>query len=304
MKSIILTTIIFLSISVSAQKKVKPEICEIKIDGQEYALHLVEVGENLFRIAQSYNSTVEDIWLINPSLIDNTIIPGQVIKVPKNSKVGLSTGAPQKDADAPDYKAPKAPEVRIDPLNVVYHEVEKQQTLFSISRMYNVSIEDLQKWNQLKGYDISIGQKLIVSAHGEIQLIDDKTEEVKYYPPSPTPIKQNISVNANQDVLYEGFLKEKSSGKKANVQRGTAGKLVSNNPNAVDAYYALHKSAPVGSIIKVMNLVNQKYVFVKVLAPLPNIDENNNIEIKVSPAASKDIMLLDGKTLVEITGYY
>jgi hypothetical protein len=84
----------------------------------------------------------------------------------------------------------------------------------------------------------------------------------------------------------------------------TAGKLVSNNPNAVDAYYALHKSAPVGSIIKVMNLVNQKYVFVKVLAPLPNIDENNNIEIKVSPAASKDIMLLDGKTLVEITGYY
>jgi hypothetical protein len=101
MKSIILTTIIFLSISVAAQKKVKPEICEIKIDGQEYALHLVEVGENLFRIAQSYNSTVEDIWLINPSLIDNTIIPGQVIKVPKNSKVGLSTGAPQKRCRCP-----------------------------------------------------------------------------------------------------------------------------------------------------------------------------------------------------------
>ncbi len=304
MKSIILTTIIFLNITAFAQRKEKPEICEIKIDGQQYALHLVEIGENLFRIAQKYNSTVEDIWLINPSLIDNTIIPGQVIKVARNSKVGLSTGAPQKDADAPVTQSPKLPEPRIDPLNVVYHEVEKQQTLFSISRMYNVSIEDLQKWNDLKGYDISIGQNLIVSAHGEIQLIDDKTEEVKYYTPSPTPIKQSISVNATQDVLYEGFLKDKASGKKANVQRGTAGKLVSNNPNAVDAYYALHKSAPVGSIIKVMNLVNQKYVFVKVLAPLPNIDENNNIEIKVSPAASKDIMLLDGKSLVEITGYY
>lgn len=322
MKSIILTTIILcFGLFASAQDKEKDAICDIKVEGQEFALHLVEVGDNLFRIAQKYNSTVDDIWEVNPSLIDNTIIPGQVIKVPKNSKTKIAVQqieiekekgtdidkVPTTRASAAEIAAAKAEfkmvEPKLDPRKLIYHEVEKQQTLFSISRLYNVSIEDLQTWNKLDSYDISIGQKLIVNAHGELKLIDDQ-ETVQSYTASPKPIKQAISVNAKQDVLYEEFLNGKASGMKLNKQRGTAGKLVSNNPNAKDAYYALHKTAPVGSIIKVMNLVNRKYVFVKVLAPLPDIDENANIEIKLSPAASKEIVLLDGKSLVEIAGYY
>ena len=44
------------------------------------------------------------------------------------------------------------------------HTVEKGETLYSISRQYGVSVDDLKLWNNLAGNLISIGQKLTVSS--------------------------------------------------------------------------------------------------------------------------------------------
>lgn len=44
-----------------------------------------------------------------------------------------------------------------------YHLVEKKQTIYHLSQIYNVPIEDLKKLNNLATTDISIGQKLKVS---------------------------------------------------------------------------------------------------------------------------------------------
>lgn len=43
-----------------------------------------------------------------------------------------------------------------------YHTVAAKETLYAISKMYGVSVEDIQKWNNLAGTGISIGQRLIV----------------------------------------------------------------------------------------------------------------------------------------------
>lgn len=283
----------------------KSTICDIEVKGTEYALHLVELGDNLFRISQKYNSTVDDIWEVNPSLIDNNIIPGQVIKVPRDSKNKLAVVSQEvilTDATKTETVVVKE-EVQLDPNKLVYHEVQPKQTLFAISRLYDVSVEEIQKWNKLQDFSIDVGQKLIVSAHGEIKVYDEEKQEVQSYQPSTTPIKREVSVNSKQDVLYQKFITDKDVGASLKKQRGTAGKLVSSNPNAKAAYYALHKSAPVGSIVKVVNLINRKSVYVKVLAPLPDIKENDNIQIKLSPAATKDLILVDEKSLVEISYY-
>ncbi len=44
----------------------------------------------------------------------------------------------------------------------VYHTVTKGETLFKIHQKYNVSLDKLKEWNNLKGNDIKLGQKLIV----------------------------------------------------------------------------------------------------------------------------------------------
>jgi LysM repeat protein len=273
-------------------------VCDVELKGMEYALHLVELGDNLFRIAQQYNSTIEHIWEANPSIVDNTIIPGQVIKVPRDSKAGVAA-IPPGEMTPPSTSEAGRP--ALDPSQFVYHEVGQGQTLFSISRLYSVTIEELQEWNKLTGYDLSIGQVLIVSAHGELKVYDDEKAGVTSYQPSAAPIRRQVSVNNRQDVLYQRYVEDGRSGMMIRKERGAAEKLITSNPQMQDVYYALHKSAPVGSVMKVMNLVNRKYVFVTVLAPLPSITENDDVQIKLSPAATKELVMLDGKSLVELS---
>ena len=49
-----------------------------------------------------------------------------------------------------------------------YHTVEKGQTFFSVSKMYDVSIKDLKYWNELpEDANLKVGQKLLVKTVGE-----------------------------------------------------------------------------------------------------------------------------------------
>jgi len=43
------------------------------------------------------------------------------------------------------------------------HDVKKGETLYSISKLYEINVAEMKKWNNLKDNLISIGQKLIVS---------------------------------------------------------------------------------------------------------------------------------------------
>ncbi|MBK7855996.1 MAG: peptidoglycan-binding protein, partial [Bacteroidetes bacterium] len=52
-------------------------------------------------------------------------------------------------------------------------------------------------------------------------------------------------------------------------------------------YYALHRTAPLGTIVKVNNRMNGEYVFVKVVGQLPDSGDNEKQIIKISEAAAK-----------------
>ncbi|MFN0274510.1 MAG: glucosaminidase domain-containing protein [Chitinophagales bacterium] len=44
----------------------------------------------------------------------------------------------------------------------VFHTVQAKETLYALSKKYNVKVEEIQQWNQLGGNEIRIGQQLIV----------------------------------------------------------------------------------------------------------------------------------------------
>ena len=46
--------------------------------------------------------------------------------------------------------------------DTIFHNVEKGETLFSISKKYNLSIDDLKNWNNFKNNNLSINQKIII----------------------------------------------------------------------------------------------------------------------------------------------
>lgn len=48
------------------------------------------------------------------------------------------------------------------PQRVVYHQVQQGDTLYNVSKKYDVSVEDLKEWNEMNSNDIQLQQQLII----------------------------------------------------------------------------------------------------------------------------------------------
>jgi LysM repeat protein len=96
--------------------------------------HTVQPGENLFRIAQKYNVTVEALMGANGLSDPDTLSAGQVLVIP----AGATTGA-------------------------VTYVVQRGDTLFSIATRHETTVDALVALNGLSSADaIYVGQSLII----------------------------------------------------------------------------------------------------------------------------------------------
>ena len=106
------------------------------IGGVQFYMHTVEKGQTLYAIAKLYDLSLNDIVIENPEAIDG-IKTGQVLKVPVNKakKSELNTTATITGAH------------KDNATNNNLHKVEAGQTLFSIAKQYDTSIEKLKELN-------------------------------------------------------------------------------------------------------------------------------------------------------------
>ena len=63
---------------------------------------------------------------------------------------------------------------------------------------------------------------------------------------------------------------------------------------------ALHNDAPIGSIIEVRNLMNNRVVRAKVVGRLPQNAEDSRAIVKLSQGAARQLQAHDPKVLVEV----
>ncbi len=142
-----------LNISISSsQEKPLVEIHKSKkvevIAGVKYILHTVEKGQTLYAISKAYERNLSDIVIENPDAIDG-IRPGEVLKIPteKPKKIVLSPVALSSDTS-----------------NVKLHKVEQGQTLYSLSKLYNTSVDKLIELNPELKDGLKIGQTIKTSS--------------------------------------------------------------------------------------------------------------------------------------------
>ena len=102
---------------------------------EDYLLYAVKKGDNLYNIANSYNTTVSDIMSLN-NLSSNTLSIGQVLKVPLKEI---------ENTNSTEYTS---------------YTIKKGDSLYSISKTYGVSVEDIMKYNNLKTNLLNIGQTI------------------------------------------------------------------------------------------------------------------------------------------------
>lgn len=296
------------------------------IDGKKYLLHKVEPKESWGSLSKKYKCPVQQLKEANGGVQDLKI--GQIINIPAVPATQATVAEPKvtdkKPASEPEKKV--APPVSastsktIPGKTPIYYTVKPGETLYSLSKRFEQSVEDLTKYNQLSSTTLKEGQKLIVGyapsgnntavspspvAKQESKATPTEnlalTQVTKVSPVSekPTPAPVNNFDRATKTVSPV----KKGNGGKTLMQvteTGVASWIQDGQINQ-DKYYGLHRTAPIGTIIKVTNRMNNQFVYVKIVGVLPDTGENDNVIVKVSQAVSGKLNALDALFQVELS---
>jgi len=165
LKSVFLISFLFFipTAFISAQEKNTVPIVKTKssatINGTHYYLHTVEKGQTLYAIAKFYGFDLNDLVIENPEAIDG-IKPGQVLKIPFEKKKIVK-------------------KIDVDTSGYVLHTVEKGQTIYSITKQYNVTDEKLKALNPDLLNGLKTGQVLKIPLEKPKVAVVQNTSETK-----------------------------------------------------------------------------------------------------------------------------
>ena len=101
--------------------------------------YIVKSGDSLYSIANKYNTTVNELKSLN-NLSNNTLSIGQVLKLPKVDEI----------------------------VTVNEYIVKSGDSLYSIAKKYNTSVDELKSLNNLTSSMLSVGQKLNIPVIEEV----------------------------------------------------------------------------------------------------------------------------------------
>jgi LysM repeat protein len=304
-----------------------------KVNGIRVKPYKVQSKDTWSSISKKSKVSVAFLMTVNAG-VDN-LKTGQIINIPLEESSSV-----KEVAEVPEAQPVTAPVKESRYQEPVYHTIKKGETLYGVSKHFNQPVANIRKWNDLTGNDIKIGQKLIVNytyrykkekepavketeavvttkvTGNERQDAPVKSDKAISKDAKETVVSPTVKATPASDKLIASTEKTSSYGEekiteglsktpasriiRPVTETGVASWIMDGDINQ-NKYYALHRNAPVGTIVKVTNRMNGKYVFVKVVGLLPDTGDNENVIIKISQAASNKINVLDSRFQAELS---
>jgi LysM repeat protein len=290
-------------------------------------LHKVNPGETLFSISKKYGVTVDSLKQWNkmsgndlsvgqalviqqenasPQVTENTTPAAPTVAVATASTGNVRTTVEEKPKTV--EKKTEEPKARqevaknesnkpavtsqslenstpVAPGDWISHSVKQGETLFSLSNQYGSSVEDLITWNALSSNNVKLGQTIKV---GRAPV-----------GPSTVPVIGTPRVVSNVEEMKVEPTPENTSGGFKNVKETGQAELIEGT-GGHKKYLVLHRSAPVGSIMRVKNEENDITIFARVVGTLPETGDNSKLVIKLSQAAYDQLRAINSRFPVEV----
>ena len=136
----------------------------VVVNGAKYTIHDVQRGETLYALSRRYGVTIEEITSANQVLSEGLKV-GQRIKIPVKSAVA--------DAQQPATASAKT------------HKVAKRETLYSLAKRYDVTIDELCEANPGLKKGLKAGQVIVIPQKKEQKV--EKVEVAQVATPTPEP---------------------------------------------------------------------------------------------------------------------
>ena len=171
----------------------KPRLSSKTVRGV-FIKHKVRQGETLASIAEKYKTSAEAIRSANPSSKKRLVV-GQRLNIPIRSA----------KASGPAAKATK-------PGKALNHQVQKGDTLASLSRKYGIPVAEIRKINNLKNDTLKIGQTLQIATRNEEETQAKERKKVE------TPGKKERAKPGTKPVPEK--VSESSTPKQYTVKKG------------------------------------------------------------------------------------
>lgn len=208
----------------------------VSTNSDKPVFHTIQAGETLYRLSMKYNITTQAICEANPGLSSENFRSGQVIIIPVQS-------ASKTEKETPKATAKEETTVKMNDWKDM-HKVERKETIFSISREYGITEEELIAANpELKNGKLKRGTFLFIPygrneqktqqteskpivqelTNEEIfSRFEDSKKEIKTIKAAVLlPFMAGTSANMEEQIrmveYYEGFLMAVDSLKKEGV---------------------------------------------------------------------------------------
>lgn len=244
--------------------------------------HTIKAKENLNLIAEKYGTTVEEIKKLN-NLTSNNLRIGQILKVPNANNVvaespAITTTAPVVNVKS-NQKATTAQPINTSPAASGYeHTVVTGETIYSIAKKYGLTTYQIKTVNNLSNNEVAVGQKLIIK---DAKIATEDAAE-----------DDNATLNAN--TIKDPSLRAPASkyGITQIEEKGTAVWIADQDldPNKM---LVLHRTAPVGTIIKITNPMSNRSTFAKVVGKFTENESTKDVIIVMTKAVADAVGALD-----------
>ncbi len=147
---------------------------------QEYTLHNVENKQTLFAISKKYKVRQEEIIKANPQL-SKGLTEGMTLRIPKTN------------SDKSNWVSEQSIEKAVKKVNNTkseqkIHIVKEDETLYSISRLYDVTVVDIVRLNPESSKNLPIGSELKIPS---VNQVDSK--------------KNNESASSKSEVVVKKY---------------------------------------------------------------------------------------------------
>jgi LysM repeat protein/ABC-type branched-subunit amino acid transport system substrate-binding protein len=174
---------------------------EVEISGVKYVLHTVKKSETSFSICQKYKVTQAELQKANPGL-SAVLQAGSTIKIPVVKVV-------------PEPKKEEQQMPKVIAEEYYYHKVAKKQTLFSITKQYGVTENDLIRNNPELTKGLVVGQVLKIPVN-TTKAKENSVSESAIVPDTGSYLKYKVESGETLYSLSTRFGVEVNELKKAN----------------------------------------------------------------------------------------
>ena len=285
-------------------------------NGKMIILHKLDPKDNYYSIARRYNVRPKDVIDYNNNV---KMQIGAIIKVPTDRPFAANS-APVKTAVAGNQPYPSnqsyqsakaAPQATntVAPANnnqteYTQYKVSAGETLYAISKRFQVKVDDIISWNNLKSNNLNAGQMLRIKREepqpAQAPVIATAPAETVMAAPRDNTLKRDSTRTAETDSVNSRRLPNNRYGLTEKNEKGTA--VWINDPNLdPKKKYVLHRTAPVGTIIKITNPMTNRTTFAKVVGSFTENETNKDAVVVMTKDVAESLGAIDKRFYVNLS---